>query len=149
MTDANKLLHELRSGDRRFDEAQAVVEFVRSAARVLADMRERAGWTQAQLADYLGVTVGRVSQLESGALRHAPSLKMMARIAFACRELIDVSSVPLRTEAELLARAELTRAEELAEALRREMFEAQDREAAAAEEAPSETIAGKPAFYGE
>jgi len=100
MTDVKALLGQLRSEDPRFDEAQAVVDLVRSAAELLVGMRERAGWTQAQLADYLGVTVGRVSQLESGALRHAPSLKMMARIAHACGEAVALTSAGTRAESE-------------------------------------------------
>lgn len=58
--------------------------FVQSIVDGLKAMRERRGLTQTALAKELGVTQGRVSQIESGLLDHAPNLEMIQRYAAAC-----------------------------------------------------------------
>lgn len=92
MTDVKALLHNLRKEDSRFDEAQAVVDLVSESGDMLRRIRERANLSQAEMADRLGISVGRISQLESGTLRHAPSLKMLARYAHACGETVGLAA---------------------------------------------------------
>jgi transcriptional regulator with XRE-family HTH domain len=60
---------------------RAVFDMIRQSATAIRAARESRGLTQKQLAARLGVTVGRVSQYESGDLRHAPSLRVLAEIS--------------------------------------------------------------------
>lgn len=62
---------------------KAGFSFVGDVAQRIREARLARGWTQKRLADRLGVTVGRVSQYETGDLRHAPSLRTLAEIAYA------------------------------------------------------------------
>ena len=58
--------------------------------RVLADWRKRAGLTQVELAEQLGVTQARVSTLESGS---HPSAELLGRIV----EKLDPPAEELKT----------------------------------------------------
>lgn len=87
-TDMDALIEELRQRSPEYDEAQAVVALVWAAGDAIERMRLRRGWTQGELAQRLGVTAARVSQLESGTLGEAPSLKMLARVAHVCGETV-------------------------------------------------------------
>lgn len=51
--------------------------------RRLADARKRAGMTQRQMADALGMSLSHVTQVERGA--KSPSLDVLARWAKSCR----------------------------------------------------------------
>jgi transcriptional regulator with XRE-family HTH domain len=100
MADVKKLIAEI-ADDREFAQAAAVVDLVREVGDMLQRMRTRAGLTQVQLAERLDISAGRVSQLESGMLRHAPSLKTIAQFATACGETVEMASskekaMPLR-----------------------------------------------------
>lgn len=109
MTDVRALLGELRTNDPKFDEAQSVINLVRNAGDMLERMRERKKWSQTELAEHLGITTGRVSQLESGTLRNAPSLKMLARFAHACGETVNlVASAEAATQADVGANINLS-----------------------------------------
>ncbi len=77
------LLRLLPEGDET-DQAIAVFELADDVAAQLRGLRKRAGLNQTQLAEKLGVTQSRISQLESGLVDHAPSLEMIARFATAC-----------------------------------------------------------------
>ena len=90
MIDTKSLIQNLRRTRPEFDEAHAVVELVRNTGDMLQRMRERKGLSQIEVAAKLGVTPGRVSQLESGTIRNAPSLKTLAQFAKACDDTIDV-----------------------------------------------------------
>lgn len=90
MTDARKFIQELRETKPGFKEAQEVVDAVRNVSSMLRRMRDRKGFTQADLAKRLGLSPGRVSQLESGTLRDAPSLQTLMRFAQACGETIAI-----------------------------------------------------------
>jgi transcriptional regulator with XRE-family HTH domain len=70
----------------------AAAEFVRTAARSLKAMRERADLTQSQLGEMIGLTQGRVSQLESGLMDHAPNLETIALYADACGESVRLEA---------------------------------------------------------
>jgi transcriptional regulator with XRE-family HTH domain len=91
MADVKELLGEVQS-DPDYAQALAVVELVREVGDMLAQMRTRAGLTQAELAERLDISAGRVSQLESGTLRNAPSLKTIAQFATACGEAVKLST---------------------------------------------------------
>jgi transcriptional regulator with XRE-family HTH domain len=75
-----------------FAGAVAVAEFVRSAASSLKAMRERAGLTQIELGDQLGLSQGRISQIESGLMDHAPNLETIALYANACGEDVAIEA---------------------------------------------------------
>lgn len=70
----------------------AAAEFVRTAARALKAMRERAGLTQSRLGEMIGLTQGRVSQLESGLMDDAPNLETIALYADACGESVRLEA---------------------------------------------------------
>lgn len=90
MIDTKSLIQDLRRTRPEFDEAHAVVDLIRNTGDMLQRMRERKGLSQIDVAAKLGVTPGRVSQLESGTVRNAPSLKTLAQFARACDDTIDV-----------------------------------------------------------
>ena len=54
------------------------------AAHFIRNTRESSGLSQGQLADKLGVSQARVSQIESGKGPQGPSIDLLARIATAC-----------------------------------------------------------------
>jgi len=82
--DGNALLEKLLERDPSFAEGSAIYHLVNSLCASLKDMRAAAGLTQTQLAEKLGVSQGRISQIESGLPDHAPSLEMVARFVHAC-----------------------------------------------------------------
>lgn len=100
MADVKDLLSEVQS-DPNFAQATAVVDLIRQAGDLLTQMRTQAGLTQAELAERLGISIGRVSQLESGTLRNAPSLKTMAQFATACGTRIDIAVAPEKAGASI------------------------------------------------
>jgi formyl-CoA transferase len=90
MSNTDTLIDDLQRDKPEFEQAQAVIEIVREVGDMLQRMRERKDWSQAKLAECLGITPGRVSQLESGTLRNSPSLKMLAQVASACGETLKI-----------------------------------------------------------
>jgi DNA-binding XRE family transcriptional regulator len=84
------LIEDLRR-DKEYDESFAIVELVRATGDMLTRMRQRAKMSQTEMAEALGITPGRVWQLESGTLRNAPSLKSIARWAKACGEVVELA----------------------------------------------------------
>jgi transcriptional regulator with XRE-family HTH domain len=101
MTNVGKVIDDLRKESPDFDSATAEIELVRGVGDTLQQMREQAGLTQEALATRLGISASRVSQLESGTLRDAPSLKMLARFAYECGQKIELgygAALPGRAE---------------------------------------------------
>lgn len=90
MIDTKELIEDLRRNPE-FDEAHYFVDLVRKAGDVLERMRERKGLSQSQMAARLDITPGRISQLESGTVRNAPSLKTLAQYARHCGEEIEIA----------------------------------------------------------
>jgi len=82
--DADRLLETLAERDPSFAEGSAIYDLVSGLSSALRLMRGAAGLTQAELAERLALTQGRISQIESGLPDHAPSLEMVARFAVAC-----------------------------------------------------------------
>ncbi len=72
---------------------RAGFDLIHMAAASIRAARLHRGLTQKQLAEKLGVTVGRVSQYETGDLRHAPSLRVLAEIAHALGMSVGVRLV--------------------------------------------------------
>lgn len=70
--------------DAQTDQLLAAYDLVQAVTRRLRELRKQAGLSQAQLAERLDVTQGRISQIESGLMDHAPNLDMTARYAEAC-----------------------------------------------------------------
>src|SRR5579864_1042978 len=91
MIDTNSLIEELRESRPEYDEAHAIVELVRSVGDTLERMRKRKGLSQAEMAKLLEVTPGRISQLESGTVRNAPNLSVLAQYARHCGEQIVIA----------------------------------------------------------
>jgi transcriptional regulator with XRE-family HTH domain len=79
-------LEVLAREDSDFAAHVAVAEFVRGAASLLKAMRGRTTLTQAQLGEKLGLSQGRISQIESGLMDYAPNLETIALYASACSE---------------------------------------------------------------
>ena len=104
MADVRKLISEVED-DREFAQAAAVVGLVREVGDMLTRMRVRAKLTQVQLAERLDISAGRVSQLESGMLRHAPSLKTIAQFATACGEKVELASSKEKAASHTMAAA--------------------------------------------
>ncbi|ATQ42157.1 helix-turn-helix domain-containing protein [Caulobacter mirabilis] len=73
------------------EQAIAAYEFADEISKQLRALRKTAGLSQTQLAKKLGVSQGRISQIESGLVDHAPSLDMTARFASACGAVPQVS----------------------------------------------------------
>lgn len=61
--------------------ADATIALVERHAALITAMREQRGLTRAELARLLDLSPGRVTQLESGEIRHAVNLKTLAEIA--------------------------------------------------------------------
>lgn len=74
---------DLVENDPAFAAGTAVVRLVGEVARGLKRLREQAALSQKQMGARLGVSQGRISQIESGLLDHAPNLETIARYAHA------------------------------------------------------------------
>jgi transcriptional regulator with XRE-family HTH domain len=94
---------DLVENDRQFANETAAFDLVQMVVAGLKRMRMRAGLTQAQLAERLGITQGRVSQMESGVLDHAPNFETVAKYARACGEEVGIAFSGERGQASLLA----------------------------------------------
>jgi transcriptional regulator with XRE-family HTH domain len=66
------------------------------AGAVIRIMRKSRGLTQAELAECLGVSQARVSEMEAGLGPRGPSWDLMERVANACSAIILVS--PLESD---------------------------------------------------
>jgi transcriptional regulator with XRE-family HTH domain len=82
-------LDKLTASDPSFAEGSAIYDFINNVAASLRKIRGTT--TQAELAERLGVTQGRISQIESGLPDHAPSLEMIARFALGCGRTPQIS----------------------------------------------------------
>jgi transcriptional regulator with XRE-family HTH domain len=90
MTSVQTLIDQLRTENPQYKDAESIVDAVHQVGALLGRMRTRKGWKQGELGKRLGISAARVSQLEGGALRDAPSLAMLMRFAQACGETIKV-----------------------------------------------------------
>jgi transcriptional regulator with XRE-family HTH domain len=70
--------------------AKSQVEFIRSVAKFLREMRVNRGLSQARMAKLLGVSQPRIAQIESGKPGDAASLEQIAGYAYCC----DISLIP-------------------------------------------------------
>lgn len=80
--------------------ADAAIRYVQRNADLIRAMREERGLSRSELAEILGLTPGRISQLESGQVRHAPNLKTLAEIAYRLEFEIDVHAHSITPETE-------------------------------------------------
>jgi transcriptional regulator with XRE-family HTH domain len=70
---------------------KAMVHYIAMESSYLVrSMRERAGLTQKQLADGLGIAQSRIAYLESGKSTQGPTLGTLLRIAFICNQQIVI-----------------------------------------------------------
>jgi D-alanine-D-alanine ligase len=81
-----RVLKELVGEDRVRTNRRALenAEFVREAARLVRQMRERTKFTQQDLAARLGITQSRVSEIERGESSDGVSYSLLKRVAIAC-----------------------------------------------------------------
>jgi DNA-binding XRE family transcriptional regulator len=72
------------------------------AAEFIESTRKAAHLTQAKLADKIGVSQARISQMEKGEGTYGPSLSLLERVASACGGVLEISFVkrPLDSDAE-------------------------------------------------
>jgi len=71
--------------------ADATIALVERHAALITRMREARGLGGADLARLLGLSPGRVSQLESGQIRHAVNLRTLAEIAYKLDFDLDIA----------------------------------------------------------
>ncbi len=71
--------------------ADATIALVESYAAAITKMRDRRGLSRADLARMLDLSPGRVTQLESGEIRHAVNLKTLAEIAYKLDFDLDIA----------------------------------------------------------
>jgi len=83
-------LNELAMQDPEYGPTAAVFDTVQAVCAGLKRMRLRRGFGQGELGRILGVSQGRISQIESGLVDHAPSLDMVARYAAVCGERLEI-----------------------------------------------------------
>lgn len=70
--------------EREIDLSDSSMHLVDAIAKLLVQIRENEGLTQNDLAEMIGLQgAGRISQFESGQLRHAVNLKSLAKICAA------------------------------------------------------------------
>lgn len=77
-------LAELVESDDRLASDLEAFDTVQRLVGDLRKMREEAGLTQKLVAKQLGITQGRVSQIESGLMEHAPNLETAVKFAAVC-----------------------------------------------------------------
>jgi ribosome-binding protein aMBF1 (putative translation factor) len=72
----------LGTSEKQVELGDAAIALVEAVGTLLTEMREKEGVKQADLAEMIGLSgSGRISQFESGQLRHAINLKSLAKIA--------------------------------------------------------------------
>ena len=81
--------------DPRTDQTIAAYELVRTLTAQMRALRRRAGLSQKQLGEAIGVSQGRISQIESGLPDEAPNLDMVARYAAVCGYQLNPVFSPL------------------------------------------------------
>jgi transcriptional regulator with XRE-family HTH domain len=80
--------------DPRFAGERKAVEFVRQIVEGMKQLRRSKRQSQGEIADALGVTQPRISQIESGLMDHAPNLETIAKYAHACGASVSITFVP-------------------------------------------------------
>jgi transcriptional regulator with XRE-family HTH domain len=88
--DAGQLAELLGVSRTEVELTDAVMALVQRHAALITRMRERRGLSRADLARMLDLSPGRITQLESGEIRHAVNLKTLAEIAHKLDFDIDV-----------------------------------------------------------
>ena len=78
--------------DRRMRAAWLEVAAARMAANLLRTVRMRHDLNQQDMAELLGVSQARISQVESGRVEDIPSLELIYRFLDACGERLVLSS---------------------------------------------------------
>ncbi len=86
----------LRKSDPEFREAYDALADEFSALAELLRARQRAGLTQAEVAERMGVSQPMIARIESsiGSRKHAPSLATLRRYAEACGQRLVIRFEP-------------------------------------------------------
>jgi len=79
----------------------ATMGLVERSADLLNKMRTEQGFSQRELGNLLGVSEGRISQYESGLLRHCLNLKTLAKAAHILGYQIALDCTPVQIDQEM------------------------------------------------
>ena len=77
-------VHSELLGNRYYKDAVRERDAVFLAADFIRDSRKKVNLSQVELAKRIGVSQARISELESGRLKHGPSISVLSKIATAC-----------------------------------------------------------------
>lgn len=110
--------------DQRMRAAWLEVSAARMAASLLRAARMRHELSQMEMAQLLGVSQARISQVESGRVEDIPSLELISRFLDACGERLVLSSessmhqtvatapIPIEATAQIAEDAEIAQAQQ-------------------------------------
>ena len=86
----------LRSENPTFDEDREEAKAAFEAGRLIQVMRRQNGWSQAELAERLGISQSRVSALESGGRgSQGPTYMLLKKIAMVCGFQLNLGFQPI------------------------------------------------------
>ena len=85
------LIGAIEADDARRGEAPAIFSAAVRAAAIVRTMRKSGNLSQKELADRLGLTQARISEIESGVCTQGPTWDLMERVAKACASRILIS----------------------------------------------------------
>ena len=86
------LVEKIERADPRLASAAGLSSAAMRAGDLVRAMRKDAGLSQSQLADKLGVTQARVSEVEAGIGSQGPTWDLMERISVACGKTLGVAA---------------------------------------------------------
>jgi len=86
------LVEKIEHADPRLASAAGLSSAAMRAGDLVRAMRKDAGLSQSQLADKLGVTQARVSEIEAGIGSQGPTWDLMERISVACGKTLGVAA---------------------------------------------------------
>lgn len=86
------LVEKIERADPRPASAAGLSSAAMRAGDLVRAMRKDAGLSQSQLADKLGVTQARVSEVEAGIGSQGPTWDLMERISVACGKTLGVAA---------------------------------------------------------
>ena len=77
-------VHNELLGNRYYRESVNERDAVFLAADFIRQSRKKVNLSQVELAKRIGVSQARISELESGRLKHGPSISVLSKVASAC-----------------------------------------------------------------
>lgn len=86
------LMEKIEHADRGLAAQKNLSSAAMRAGELIRAMRKDAGFSQSQLAEKLGVSQARVSEIESGVGAQGPTWDLMERISVACGKTLGVAA---------------------------------------------------------